>query len=264
MTEPTRSPIKDKPLRLPGQSLREERAELIQDKLELPLLLAVFFLVLAGWEWVGEYRHIPRSPWVVTVAAGFAILFAVWRFFRVRQRLRNLRQGEEGERAVGQFLERLRETGYQVFHDVISYNANIDHVLIGTAGVFTIETKTWSKPTRGDARISFDGERVLAGGNEPDRNPVVQARAQASWLKQQLEESTGRKLDVFPVVLFPGWFVEPVPRAPPGVRHVWLLEPKALPAFLAQEPARLTPEDAKLVAFHLSRFIRNLERDRAR
>jgi Nuclease-related domain len=263
MTQPTRSPIKDKPLRLPGQSLREERTELLWDKIGFPFFMAAFFLMLSGWEWVAELRQAPRSPWVVTIAALLAALFAAWRFIRLRSRFRDLRQGEEGERAVGQFLERLRETGYQVFHDVIGFNANIDHVLIGSAGIFTIETKTWSKPVRGDARVSFDGERVLVGGHEPDRNPVVQARAQANWLKQ-LEESTGRKIDVFPVVLFPGWFVEPMPRALDGVRHVWLLEPKALPAFLAQEPARLNPEDAKLVAYHLSRFIRNLERERSR
>ena len=116
----------------------------------------------------------------MTIAAVLAALFAVWRFIRLRSRFRDLRQGEEGERAVGQFLERLRETGYQVFHDVIGFNANIDHVLIGSAGIFTIETKTWSKPLRGDARVPFDGERVWVGGHEPDRNPVVQARATGS------------------------------------------------------------------------------------
>lgn len=263
MTRPVRSPLKDKPLRLPGQSLREERAELVWDKLGFPFLLTAFFLLLAGWEWMGELKALPRSPIAVMVAALLAALFAVWRFVRIRPRLQALKQGEEGERAVGQYLERLRESGYQVFHDVLTFNANIDHVLIGPAGVFTVETKTWSKPLQGEARITFDGERVLFGGREPDRNPVVQARAQAGWLKHQLTESTGRKVETFPVLLFPGWFVEPPVQPKDRTRQLWLLEPKALPAFLAQEPVRLTPEDASLIAFHLSRFIRSLERDRA-
>jgi hypothetical protein len=45
---------------------------------------------------------------------------------------------------------------------------------------------------------------------------------------------------------------------------IWLLEPKALPAFLEQAPQRLTVEDRKLVAFPLSRFIRSEERSRSR
>lgn len=42
----------------------------------------------------------------------------------------------------------------------------------------------------------------------------------------------------------------------------WLvLEPKALPAFLANEPTRLIAADCSMTAFHLSRFIRGHERD---
>jgi len=59
--------------------------------------------------------------------------------------------------------------------DVVGDGFNVDHVLIGPAGVFTVETKTHSKP-RGDARVVFDGEAIQVAGMEPDRDPVVQAR----------------------------------------------------------------------------------------
>lgn len=157
---------------------------------------------------------------------------------------------------MGQFLERLRDRGYQVFHDVVGPGFNVDHVLIGPAGVFSVETKTWNKPIRGEARISVQGDRLLAAGLELDRNPIVQAKAQASWLKTLLLDSTSRTFDVFPVVLFPGWFVEPSV----GGCAVWVLEPKALPPFLEREPARLSSEQASMAAFHLSRFIRSTER----
>lgn len=154
---------------------------------------------------------------------------------------------------MGQFLERLREQGYQLFHDVTGEGFNVDHVLIGPAGVFTIETKTRSKPRRGDARVSFDGERLLVAGFEPDRNPIVQAKAQVAWLSQLLTESTGRQFAIRPVILFPGWFVE---QSPDSTRELWVLEPKALPKFLEQAGSVLPMEDVKLASFHLSRFIR--------
>jgi hypothetical protein len=155
----------------------------------------------------------------------------------------------------------LRAQGYHVLHDVLGEGFNIDHVLIGPAGVITVETKTWSKPRRGDAKITFDGERLVVQGHAPDRDPVAQARAQASWLRRVLVESTGRDLPVRAVIVFPGWFVE---RTAGGPRDVWVLEPKALPAFLAKEPDQLRSEDVNLASFHLSRFVRTGERSAVR
>jgi Nuclease-related domain len=259
VSEPLRSPIKDKPLRLPGQSLDEERRAIWDDKVEAWAIIAVVLLLLAGWEWFRYFRPMPPQPWLLSLVALGAMGFAALRIARLRPKLRALKQGAEGERAVGQFLDRLRGDGYQVFHDVLAEGFNLDHVLIGPAGVFTIETKTWSKPVRGDARISYDGERLVAGAWEPDRDPLVQAKAQASWLTALLKESTGRQLAVRPIIVFPGWYVE---AAPGSQRDVWVMEPKGLPAFLARQQRCLSPEDIKLASFHLSRYVRNGERER--
>lgn len=259
MSEQPKSPIKDKPLRSPGQSLEEERRKLFEDKLETPLMLALVFMVFAVMEWWRYYWMQPPSPVAFTVSAVVVAGFAAWRVWKTRPQVHALKQGIEGEKAVGQFLERLRESGYQVFHDLIGTGFNVDHVLIGPAGVFTVETKTWSKPCRGESRIKFDGEQLTAAGREPERNPVVQARAQAGWLKGLLAESTGRPFEVFPVVVFPGWFIE---QSEGSLRNMWVLEPKALPKFLENAPQRLAPEEVKLASFHLSRFIRSSEQGR--
>jgi hypothetical protein len=113
--------------------------------------------------------------------------------------------------------------------------------------------QTWNKPARGRPEIDFDGERVKAAGREPDRDPVVQARAQANWVRNLLMESAGKQAFVKPVVVFPGWFIV---NANGAMKDVWVLEPKALPAFLANEPIRISEADVRLFAFHISRFIR--------
>jgi hypothetical protein len=259
MTDETRSPIKDKPLRLPGQSVDEQREKLIEDRFEYPALVAVMLAAYAGFEWWRDYTAAPPAPWLMTTAALAAIAFAAWRFYRLRPRLRALRLASEGEKVVGQYLEGLRAKGYRVFHDVVGTGFNVDHVLIGPAGVFTIETKTWSKPRRGDARIVFDGRQLAVGDREADDRVAVQALAQARWLRDLLSESTGKRMPVRPVVLFPGWFVEPRPGA---TREIWVLEPKALPAFLGNALQVLPPQDVALASTHLSRMIRVRERDR--
>lgn len=196
-----------------------------------------------------------QSNYLLAVAL-FGIGYAAFQIGRAWPQLKALRLARDGEKVVGQFLEQLREDGYQVFHDVVGNGFNVDHVLLGPTGMLTIETKTFSKRSSPDAKVIFDGERVLVDGYEPDRNPVAQAKAQAAWLRELLAESTGRKFSARPVILFPGWFVQ---QGKGTTREIWVLEPKALRAFLENEPAVLSMEDVKLASFHLSRFIRTNE-----
>jgi Nuclease-related domain len=88
-------------------------------------------------------------------------------------------------RKLSDNVSTLRELGYKVFHDVVGGDFNLDHVLIGPAGVFTVETKTHSKRI-GDARVTFEGETIRGGGFEPDRDPLVQPKG------SQVQELLGR------------------------------------------------------------------------
>lgn len=250
----TKSPLKDPPLRLAGQSLDEEISRLI-DEDAMPYVYGVAIAIaFALMEWGRWYWKVPPAPILYTVIALIATAACYWKFRVTRARLHNLRTGRDGERFVGQFLETLREDGFRVFHDLQGQGSNVDHVLVGPAGIFTVETKTFSKPARGNPKITFDGENILVNGFRPDRDPVTQARAQANWLRNLVLESTGRKVAVRSVVLFPGWWVDPTPASLKP--EVWVLEPKALPAFLAHERETLKTEDVNLVSQHISLYVR--------
>jgi hypothetical protein len=254
-----RSPLKDKPLRNPGQSVREQRLDFTYDKVLAPMMMAMIALYMAGTDWYRYFFPLKTIPWVTSLIALGAIAYAVWQFLHHWPKVQALRLAEEGEKMVGQLLEGLRASGYQVFHDLVGEDFNVDHVIIGPAGVFTVETKTWRKPAKGKADISFDGETLRVDGWEPDRSPVIQAKAQAGWLRQLLAESTGKTYPVWPVVLFPGWFIK---NSQNSFRELWVLEPKAFSKFLANEKPVLPPEDVSLAAAHLSRFIVAEERRR--
>ena len=253
MTKEKRSPLKGKPLRNPGQSLDEQIHDLIEDHIGGPILLAVFTGLLAGLEWWRYYYPQTPSPRLYSFVAVIVIVYAAFRVYRTVPGLRALKLGRDGEKVVGQFLESLRERGYRVFHDIVGDRFNIDHVLLGPAGVFTIETKTYSKPASRDAYVVFDGEAISVNGYTPERDPIVQAKAQASWLGELLAETTGRKFEVRPVIVYPGWFIKDTG---PKTNRIWVLEPKSLRGFLKQERTQLSPEDIQLASFHLSRFVR--------
>jgi hypothetical protein len=141
--------------------------------------------------------------------------------------------------------------GYQVMHDLVVDGFNVDHVLIGPGGIYAVETKTISKPARGECRVTCDGQSILVNGMKPDRDPVVQAKAGARWLHDLAKHSTGKAFPVQPVVLYPGWFVNPLPRG----ADVWVLNEKAFIKFLLKDDPRMREDDVFLVAYHLKRYV---------
>jgi hypothetical protein len=247
------SPLKAKPLRLPGESVDQEIDHWVNDKTIGPFFGAGSFCIVAVFEWHGYLAHTPRQPIPFTVIAAAALFYAGWRFRIIRKQVRQLRQGRDGERAVGQFLERLREDGGQVFHDIPGEGFNLDHVVISPRGIYAIETKTLSKPWP-KAKIVVEGDALSVAGQVPDRNPIKQVTAAGRWLENELKKSTGKRFFVRGVVVFPGWFVEQ--RGPNG--DVWVLEPKALPAFIDSAPSMISAADVALAAYHLSRYVRSV------
>jgi hypothetical protein len=251
-----RSPLRQRPLRNPGQSIDEYMHDVLYDRALLPMIIALIVVVLAGLEWWRWLAASPPQPWILSVTAALSVAFAARRLLIVRRELRSLALGRDGEKSVAQQLEHQRRDGWQLLHDLPGSGFNGDHVLITTRGIFAIETKTYSKPLDHDAKVMYDGERVLVDGLEPDRDPLKQARASRDWIRTLLEETTGIKFPVRAVVLFPGWFVET--RGPRGTVDVWVLNPKALSVFVEKEGEVITPEDVALVrsrlADHVSRW----------
>lgn len=247
----TKSPLTSSPLRNPGQSLDEEINKLVDETASVWIVAIVMMITLAGFEWWRSYAALPYTPISFSIVALLVTVIGIWKLRKFRKKLKRLRLGRDGEKAVGQYLEHLREQGYKVFHDLIGDGFNIDHLLIGKKGVFTIETKTYSKPVGKKATIKFDGINLTVNNFKPDRNPIVQAKSQAQWLSDLLIETTGRSLKIKPVLVFPGWYVEAT-----NMRDVWILNPKGLASFLANETDNLSKEDVSLISFHISRFIR--------
>ena len=247
-----RSPLKGAPLRNPGQSLDEEIRRLLVEDFTYYIYMGALFLAVALMEWIRWLHNSPPMPKIYTVVAGVIVIYASRKAIKIKREIRNLEQGREGEKAVGQYLEKLRGEGYQIFHDIVADGFNLDHVLIGPRGAYAIETKTITKPPNGQAVVEYDGEKVKMAGSEPDRNPVQQVKASANWLQELIEESTGKKFKVRPVILYPGWFVANKSKG----AEVWVLNPKAFPAFLKNRNATMSSEDAYLVSYHLSRYVR--------
>lgn len=176
-------------LRRPGQHARSRGLELAFR----PVLIACAALLAMATAWtVFGLRGMPLLL-VELVAVG--AMLAGDRLYSA-QADRWLR-GAAGERAVGAVLAQLEDEGWRALHDISLGRGNVDHVLVGPGGIFTIETK--SHP----GRIGID--RI-------DPKMLKQAYAE----KKLLENVTG--LNVQPLLVFSrAYLVGHVPAKRQGV-----------------------------------------------
>jgi hypothetical protein len=173
-----------------------------------PLLAALF---LAG---VVLGLLLPLRP-VSTAGAGF-VLVALAMVLSVTLSLCPSRvaayfKGARGEERVAAILAAL-PAGFHVFHGLdaggrrrLFPRGDIDHAVVGPAGVFAIETKCWQ------GRTTCRNGQVRLDGRLPRRDPVAQARQSAGRLADCLAAGLERAPDVRPVVCFAGRGLEDGP-----------------------------------------------------
>lgn len=225
----------------PGATLREQLLEKIVTVIFSIIMAGVAMLMALEEEAANLFHYDARQiRWSLVV---LFVTAAVWGWYRSRKAIHNLRLGIKGEREVGQLLEESRADGYRVFHSILCDKFDLDHVLIGPGGVFVIETKTYTKPKGENKKVVMNGDHILVGGYEPDRNPVQQVEANARMLAEIIKRQTGESVFVQAVILFPDWWVE---TATPN-KNVWVLNPKMLPGELRKRAANLSEE--KIHAF---------------
>jgi hypothetical protein len=127
-------------------------------------------------------------------------------------------RGATGEEQVGALLEGLREDGWRVIHDASFGHGNIDHIAIGPAGLFTVETKSHPGPVR---------VRALHGA----------ILRQAHEERETLERVTGERVESL-LVFSRAWVDKPLARR----RGVRVMPARMLPRYLGRCSHALAPE----------------------
>lgn len=213
-----RNPLSQHLLRSPGQSIRDQ----IED-LRWNVAILLCFTVLPGplgialylADWVARERQ-PTAfvTGFLSLAVAISLAFLLRKLWVALSRVRDLRLGYEAELAVGQELNELGRLGYRVFHDVPveEREFNVDHVLVGPAGVFAVETKGRAKPEgrkgrQGGWEVQYDGIGLQFPGWF-EKRPLEQAVAISSWVMNWLSSAVGERLTVQPMLMLPGWYIK--------------------------------------------------------
>lgn len=208
------SPLTQDMLRSPGLSLRKDIEDVNLNIDACAVMLAIipvsiYALHISQSYFLKEPETALRFAISVSLALGSFSCLGKKLIGSLNQR-KNLLLGLEGELATGQELDQLMLVGYRVFHDVPTRWGNIDHVIVGQGGVFTVETKMRQKPSDKDrkAEVEVDyGQELLKFPDSVERKVFEQARLQQKWLSEWLRNWMPPDDKVTPTIALPGWNV---------------------------------------------------------
>ena len=200
-------------------------------------LSALLLLWLGLFVYANNVKNIVALglPGTLIIGAGFylVIQYLDKKANTALDRAEHAKKGAGAEEKIGDFLDSLPE-GHFIVHDFNSGRGNIDHVLICTKGIFTMETKSQG------GEVTFDGEKLLRNGRPYLKDFIRQAWAEC-YLVREILANWGIKAPVAePVILFPNAFVKVRGKA----KGVEIISLKYLPKFLDRLPARLTIPEA--------------------
>lgn len=214
------SPFSENRLRLPGESLRANMADLY-GKL-LYCFFSVYAVAMVFFLPIGFMRSMVGGA--ILMCVGAAVLsFIAYRINKIVQSLFNYKVGLEGEEYTGQELNLLARYGAYVFHDIPYKYGNIDHVVVGYDIVFVVETKVVRKPAdqkgKKESWVEYDGRKLRFPHFTTDA-PLRQAKRHADCLARVLNKGGQCSIPVIPVVALPGWFVRSNTNPVTGIRVI--------------------------------------------
>lgn len=148
---------------------------------------------------------------------------------------RSWRRGAEGEERVAGILARCLDERWVVVHDLTIgvKGANLDHLLIGPAGVFTLNTKNLT------GRLTVYERAILQNGHKTSFVPS--ALREARKVQDRLSAATGRSVSAWSVLVLAGRCDLQVKKRPSDLT---IISAAGLPRWIRHLPGgKLAPGD---------------------
>lgn len=166
----------------------------------------------------------------------------VARVFDMKTDERAFRVGADGEESVGARLEKLRASGWQILHSVPvgAGDSDIDHILIGPGGVFTLNTKNHPG---GSVWVGRYAIKVNGFTHPYLRNSRFEAKRAAKLLSA----AVGWPVEVTPALIFLTGSIIPrvtIRQEPDDVR---ILDRMDLPGYFKRRKGKLDAEQVAAI-----------------
>ncbi len=135
------------------------------------------------------------------VAAGFAL----YRLIRTVQQWREVRFLRDANIAVGHSLQRIAVGHGRVFHDVVTPEGVVDHLIVGPGGIYAINVVAHRAMRRESVQLADSELRF-----KPDsrRISIADIAAKTTRLEQEFRDLLRNSVRVRSVIAVPGWHAD--------------------------------------------------------
>ena len=252
--------------RIQGESLQRKIRDLEFSYYEI-VLMPVYFGILTVLSWL-------ISTGIMPVNYTFAIVFTIITIFisiqsykkyqKISYTLSKYRMGLEGERYVGEMLNKISSDTIKVFHDIPGDRFNVDHIIVSTRGVFAIETKHYDR-TKGH-EFFFDGnmiERMEKDGRR-FRCPKLlpQMEGEARFIHDEIKQRTNLDIPVIKVAILIGCYIH-TPAESDKNKNIkryfgkyWITNEKLFESMFMDEKEIYDVSVVKLISTHMNEFVK--------
>ena len=241
--------------RVQGESLQEK----IRDnefKVMEQVMLPAIYVVLAVLAWLIYITSFQMNFPAAVFMSVIAVVLIIRGYFKVKKTrwvLKRYRKGLEGERLVGETLNRLSNESTFVFHDIPGNRFNVDHIIVSTRGIFVIETKHFNREIC--SKFFYDGlmiYRVMKDGRKfPCPKLLPQIDGEARFIEQEIEHRTDMKLPIIKVAILIGSYID----GTENFKDYWLLNESSFVTAFCQQKECLDDSVVKLVATHIRTMV---------
>ena len=250
--------------RIQGESLQGYIRDL-EYKIYETFMFPLFFFVMALISWLLQTKWYHNNLIMPIELSVFTILCFVWSFIKIRKIRKKLilcRKGLEGERLVGQMLEKLTNDTTYVFHDIPGSRFNVDHIIVSSRGIFAIETKHFDRQKSHE--FFFDGNMVYRQMKNGKLffclKFLPQMDGEAHYLQEEIEKRIDMKVPVIKVAILVGCFI----RTPDDTgkcmkryfNKYWILNESLFSSMFLEEKEIYDRSMVKLISSHINEWVK--------
>lgn len=215
------------------------------------MFLAFFLLTLYIWlYYFGIWEITFGHAITFSVFTVLLFIYSVRKSLKIFRHMRNCYKGMEGERLVGEMLNKLSCDSVRVFHDVCGDCFNVDHLIISTRGIFTIETKHYDRK-KGYKFLYQDGKLLFNG--RVCKTLLNQMDGEANFISEKLESLCGRNYPVQKVAIIIGAYIENPAR---DFSKYWILNESGFPKFFSNAKEILSIDEVRSIANQVTEWLK--------
>lgn len=245
-----------------GESL-EWRIQELSDKMYEYLILPTVTLVASVYFWMIALGFLKVNVLAAVFMTSLLIICSIRAFFKIRgihKQIHRCQKSLDGERFGGSNLEKLSANKTFIFHDIVCETQNkakpfnIDHVIISTKGIFTVDAKNWSLADReyNQADFIFKDNELIDSTGVLQSDLMYKVESQGRWLESKIYEWIGKKYPVYRTGIMIGAFVNNVDK---DFSKYWIVNDGAFARLFEKETEKITLQDVQRISDSLRRFV---------